>query len=272
MRQVLIVICLATSLSACGGGGSGSGGPTGPSATTTSVVVTLRDVVLVGTTAVASATATLSNGQTQAVVSGWRSDAPAIASVTDGGTVTGVANGEATIIASSGGREGTKRIRVAPNYAGSWQGSQVITSCTATGDLAGLCDDDFDVVGLSFPIGLVARQPGDLSVSGEFSIEDLQFPTFSAQVEGAGGLRFSSVTTVEGVRAEASWQINSSENGRAMGTIREVYSVPGVLAGELTYESRLGTFARSASTLGVTRDGRRKLPDFRRLFSRADRQ
>lgn len=36
-------------------------------------------------------------GQSQALTTGWLSDAPAVATVTDAGLVTGVANGRATI-------------------------------------------------------------------------------------------------------------------------------------------------------------------------------
>lgn len=114
-------------VSGCGGGSS-SGSPAAPSTTASSVALTLRDVVLVGTNSPATATATLSNGQTQSVTTGWRSDTPAVAMVTDACSVTGVSNGRATIAVTFGGRDGTKTIRVAPNYDGRWQGMQVITS------------------------------------------------------------------------------------------------------------------------------------------------
>jgi hypothetical protein len=245
MRGSILVLGIAASLvAACGGGPTRPGGPTDPGVN--SITVSLRDVVLVGTTAVATGTATLNNNQTQAVTTGWRSDAPAVASVTDGGTVTGRANGEATIIASSGGREGVKKIRVAPRYDGRWQGMQIVTACAATGALAGLCDGDGGSVGLPFPILLTARHPADLSVDGEFTVEGLLFPTFTAQIAGDGGIAFAGTLTEEGVRANVSWQINSAEDGRATGTIREVYSVPGI-SGELVYDSNLSAFSRSGA-------------------------
>lgn len=245
MRGSILVVGIAGwFVAACGGGPTRPGGQN--DASVNSITVTLRDVVLVGTTAVATGTATLNNNQTQAVTTGWRSDAPAVASVTDGGTVTGRSNGEATIIASSGGREGVKKVRVAPHYDGRWQGMQIVTACVATGALAGLCEEDGGSIGLPFPIALTAKHPTDLSVEGEFTVEALLFPTFSTQIAADGGIAFGSTTTEDGVRANVSWQMNSTENGRATGTIREVYSVPGI-SGELIYDSNLSAFTRSGA-------------------------
>ena len=255
MRAALVGICLVMSVAGCSGG-SGDGSITAPSsATATSIVITVRDVVLVGTSATAMATATLSDGQTQVVTNGWRSDAPPVATVTDTGSVKGVANGEATITVAFGGREGAKRIRVAPNYDGRWHGMQIVTACTATGAFADSCEEAGGVVGQPFPIGLIARQPGDLSVAGEFTVEDLPFPTFSTQVENDGRIRFSSITTFESVRAEVSWVMGSTEDGRSTGTIRERYSAPGIVAGELIYDSRISSLDRggSAASGGISR-------------------
>ena len=242
MRAATIGVCLGLcTLAACGGDGptSPGGGGGGGGTSVQSITLTLRDVVRVGTTAAATATATLANGQTQAVTSGFRSDAPTIASVSDGGTVSGVANGEATIIVASGGREATRRIRVAPNYDGRWLGQQRITACNATGEFVGICEIEGGIVGILFPVGLTARQQDSLSVSGEFAIEDLSFPTFGTQIEGDGTIRFTSTTVVEGIRAEVSWEMNAAQDGRASGTIRERYSAPGLASGDVVYDSTL---------------------------------
>ena len=252
MRATSLTVCVAAAvMSACGGGSGGSGGgsPTAPTVDATSVTVSLRDVVLTGTTVTAAATATMSNGQTQTVTATWRSDAAGVATVSSAGVVSGVANGEATIVASFGGREGTKRIRVAPNYDGRWRGSQVITACTATRDFVGICEAEGGFVGLSFPVGLTGRHPGDLSVSGEFWIEreNQVFPTFTAPVQGDGAIAFSGSLTLEGIPNEASWQLNSAENGRATGTLRERFTAPGFLSGDVVLESRLADFSRGAA-------------------------
>ena len=255
------VLLLLGSLAACGGSDSGSGNPpTSPgnptppgNPTATSISVQLRDVVLVGTNATATATATLSNGQTQPVTSGFSSDAASVATVTGAGVVTGVSNGEATITAASGGVQGTKRIRVAPNYEGTWQGTQVITSCAATGVFAGVCEEEGGIIGDSFPVGMKTRHPTDLNVSGEFTIEEFQFPTFTTGIEGDGTIRFSSSATSEGVKLDVAWQVNSPEPGRVTGTIRERYSVPGVADGEVVFESSLSGFTRTGPAIQAVR-------------------
>lgn len=248
MRNCLIVLGLALGFMGCGGDGGG-GTPTTPSPTASSISVDLQDVLLVGRTAVARATATLSNGQTQSLTAGWQSDVPAVARVTDTGTVTGVANGQANIFVIFGGRQGTKAIRVAPNYDGRWGGQQIITACSASGDFAGLCEEeDVASAGESFPVGLTARHPGNLTLGGEFTIEGIEFPTFETQVESDGSIGFSGTIVVEDVTVRASWQINSSQDGRATGTIRETYSVPGLATGEVVFESNLSTFERSSAS------------------------
>ena len=252
MRAAPVSMCLAALvMAACGGGSNGSSGPpTGPSVDATSVTVSLRDVVLAGTTATATATATMSNGQTQTVAATWRSDAAAVATVaSSSGVVSGVANGEATIVAAFGGREGTKKIRVAPNYDGRWRGLQLVTSCAATGDFVGICEDEGGLIGESFPVGLTARHPGELSVSGEFWIDSEAnvFPTFTASVQQDGAIAFSGSLTLQGIPNDASWQINSTENGRVVGTLRERFTAPGLLSGDVTVESRLTDFNRSAA-------------------------
>lgn len=248
MRNCLIVLGLALGFMGCGGG-EGGGTPTTPSPTASSISVDLQDVLLVGRTAVARATATLSNGQTQSLTAGWQSDVPAVARVTDTGTVTGVANGRANIFVIFGGRQGTKAIRVAPNYDGRWGGQQIITACSASGDFAGLCEEeDVASVGESYAVGLTARHPGNLTLGGEFSIEDIEFPTFETQVESDGSIQFSGTIVVEDVTVRAAWQINSSQDGRATGTIRETYSVPGLASGEVLFESNLSTFERGSAS------------------------
>jgi hypothetical protein len=253
MCRHLIGLCLVTAVTtACGGNDDGS--PTSPSPTTSSIAVTLQGVVLVGKTAVATATATLSNGQTQPVTTGWRSDAPAVATVSDSGTVTGVANGQANISVTFGGQQGTRNVRVAPSYGGAWSGQQLIATCSSTGDLSGLCNDEdiASTIGHTFPVALTARHPGDLAVSGEFVVEGEPFPTFSSQIEPDGSIRFSGTVTVEGVRLVAAWQMNSTQDGRATGSVRETYSLPGLASGELVIDSTLTGFTRTAATASRT--------------------
>jgi hypothetical protein len=255
MRNATIGFLLAAGIAGCSGSGPTEPPPPPP---LVAVTVSLRNVVLVATSAVASGTAVNSNGQSQAVTTGWRSDTPAVASVTDTGTVTGVANGQATIFVVFQGVQGSHVVRVAPNYDGRWSGMQRITSCTATGAFAGYCEDGGSFVDMLFPIGMTGRHPGDLTLSGEFTIEDVPFPTFTTQVEGDGGVRFSGTEVFEGIRADATWEINSRERGRATGTIREVYSAPGIVSGEITFVSTLASFSQGAAAMAPATPARQR--------------
>ena len=261
IQSLLVAIALAT-FPACGGGSSDP--PTAPP-TATSITINLRDIVLAGLSVVATGTATMSNGQTQAVTAGWRSDVSAVATITDAGNLTGISNGEVTISVSFSGANASKRIRIAPNYDGRWQGVQVISACNATGDFAGFCDEGGSIVGLPFPVAVTMRHPADLAVSGEFTIEDLPFPTFNTQIESDGRIRFSSVQVIDGIRAAASWDMNVAEGGRLGGTIHESYSAPGLASGEITYDSTLGGLMRSATAS----DGRSSATRLVRVRARA---
>ena len=246
MRNSLVGLVLIVGVVASCGKSPSTPSDNTPPATVTGLTINLRDVVLVGVTATATATATMSDGSTQTITTGFRSDTPTAATATAAGVVTGVANGDATIVAAFGGREATKRIRVAPNYGGRWDGMQTVTACAATGDFVGICEVDGGVVGDLFPIGLTARQT-DLTISGEFSIEGSPFPTFNTQIDSSGSIRFASVAGFGEIMADASWQMTSTENGRATGTIREKYSAPGSLVGDVTFDSTLTGFTRTSA-------------------------
>lgn len=109
---------LALAIVACGGGDSSS--PTSPTASTPTVTA-LTISGNAGTlnrpqqSVQLTATAALSNGTTRDVTgaANWRSDNTSVATVTAGGSVTAVNDGEATIIATYEGVQATTRVRVA---------------------------------------------------------------------------------------------------------------------------------------------------------------
>lgn len=249
MLKLCAGVCLAVLMVGCGGGGNT---PTTPSPTTTSIAVTLQEVLLVARTSAATATATLSNGQTRTITTGWQSSAPSIATVTDNGTVRGVLNGTVSISVSSGGQQGAKTIRIAPDYDGNWAGWQRVTACTDSRDFEGICDDPASVIGFDFPISLAVRQQMSLAVSGEFMVEQLDYPTFETEVEEDGSIGFSGTMQVDALNAYTEWRITSGEAGRATGTILEVYSAPGTADGEVRYESTLVDFTKSGLARGAS--------------------
>lgn len=177
-------------LAGCGDDG---GSPTAPSATTTSVTIAIPagGTIFIGREVQFEARETLSNGQTRVATSAvWGSDAPGVAIVSANGLVRGVSAGEASIFADTPAR-GALRIRVYPNFGGTWRGNEVIAGCEATGAFVGLCaefaagevgvhDSSFTQTEASVNAvfdagdGSFARMTGTISVSGE-----LQLPTAS---------------------------------------------------------------------------------------------
>ncbi|MGE5835426.1 MAG: hypothetical protein ACM4AI_13150, partial [Acidobacteriota bacterium] len=140
MRRVAVSVLLTITV--------GCGGSAKPSVTTSSILVAASsDLLFIGTAETFTATATLSNGTTQAVTTGsWGSDQPGIISVealTGRGTVVGA--GQTTVWVDYKGVRGTKAIRGLPNYQGSWSGSYAVVSCSQTGQIAAanLCNDTF---------------------------------------------------------------------------------------------------------------------------------
>ena len=75
-----LVLAFPLMVVACGGGDKS---PAAPSATTTGLTVTVSSPVRMGQTTQAAATETLANGQTRPITTGWVSDAPAVATVSD---------------------------------------------------------------------------------------------------------------------------------------------------------------------------------------------
>jgi hypothetical protein len=272
MRHTFALLLLLT-LAACGNGGGG-GTPTAPAPTISSIVITLEDILLVGRNATATAVATLSNGQTQGVTSGWQSGATNIATVTNAGTVLGVSNGTAVISVSSGGRQASLPIRVAPDYEGQWQGFQVVTACRDTGELTGICEDPEvfpSVVGGAFPIQLSARQPGALEVSGEFVVEQIMFPTFITIVDDQGAMTFAAAAQEQELHASVRWSMTSPGRGLATGTIQETWTFPGLIQGEIVFESTLEEFhnqAVASQAVSTAPSLRRKLVERLRLQPR----
>ena len=120
----------------------------------------------------------------------WSSDNTNVATVDSNGLVTARGPGEASIIAQSGEQQGVLKLRVFPNFDGTWRGIEVITSCTATGTFEGFCSIPEFSVGDQFAHSSTFRQnqaavdatidtgdgtsvstTGTISVGGELALE-----------------------------------------------------------------------------------------------------
>jgi hypothetical protein len=205
-----------------------------------------------GQTAQATGNETLSDGQSRAITSGWLSDATAVASVTNAGLVTGVANGRATIYVVAGGRQGQQVVRVVPDYQGRWSGGLRVTSCTQTGVFAnsGVCAES--------PVGTTYRYTLGLSQTGEQMTAAVDygapwlFPTIAAPIREDGTSAFTpsmSATDPEvgiTLSVEAAFAINSTRAGELTGTVNEVWRVPNI-PGEVRLNQDIVATTRSST-------------------------
>jgi hypothetical protein len=256
-----LAVALAGVAVGCGDDSS-SASPSAPSpssSTATSVNVTVTSPIRMGQTAQASAVAALSNGQSQNVTSGWRSDAVGVATVTDAGLVTGVANGQATIYVIAGGRQGQQVIRVVPDYHGEWEGTLRVTSCAQTGIFAdlGLCNDVPANASEEFDLALT--QTGE-AMSVRMYLGD-GYQTVAAPIAPDGSAAFAGRAsyTEEGITLtlDSAWQINSTRVGALSGTVNDVYRLAGYPGeGRVSYDIQLTTRTAAAVRALKARGGR----------------
>ena len=215
-------------------------GPTEPTTapTPTGVAVThaAEGTIFIGHEVQFRATVTLSDGSTAAASEvTWTSDAPEVATVSTAGLVTAVAAGEATVSAEvAGSRGGYLRIRVYPEFQGSWAGRGIATECTATGDslwsllCAGFLEGDpaerrgeamLELTQSEAEVGGVVDLGADRRLevnSGEVSIDGTLRLTFDA-----------STFAIEGAELEVevlSWETRADTPGNMTGGFQFVYS------------------------------------------------
>jgi hypothetical protein len=270
MNRLLIALPCAL-LAACGDESpSAPSSTTTASAATTAVTVTVPNPVRMGQTAQAGGTETLSDGQTRSITSGWLSDAPAVATVTNAGLVSGIANGRATIYVVAGGRQGQQVVRVVPDYQGRWSGGLRVMSCSQTGVLASL---DFCA---ESPVGSTYRYMLNLSQTGEQMVATVDygapwvFPGIAAPIREDGTSAFTPTTSVTDsgvtVSVDAAFTINSIRTGELTGTVTEVWRVPNFSGeGRLTQDIVATTRDGTATLSSVGEGNARRLRVMRKL-------
>jgi hypothetical protein len=252
------------SLAACGGdGGNGGNGVTH----VTNVTVTVNDPVRMGQTTQATGTATLSDGQTRAVTSGFRSDATGVATVTDSGMVAAVGNGQATIYAVYEGIQGQDLIRVVPDYHGTWTGGLRVTACAQSGAwaTAKMCDE-FSVNSTTW-YWLSLDQSGDSMSARLDRGSPLNFPAVTAALNSDGSASFKATVTVTDsaftATLDATFAIQSARVGDLTGTVTEVWRAPNI-TGELRLAENIVNTTRISTTPSMADTGESS-PAFRVL-------
>lgn len=192
LRLRLAVLGTAIVASACG-----SSSPLSPSAVGTITGITLAvNPPPVGASVSAVATVSLSTGTSVAVLSGFTSDTPSVATVTSAGVITGVSVGDVTISIDYQGFKASKKVRVLPNYSGTLLGNYTLDSCTDTGGYVGATAcaglaGNFPV-GSTQPIGFLSTQSADLtSLTGQFQFLQAFVGNGSGTIASAGGLTYT---------------------------------------------------------------------------------
>lgn len=187
---------------------------------TQSITVTSSsDLLYIGISETFTATATMSDGSTKAVIGGvWSGNNSIVATVeATTGLVTIVGSGTVSISVTYGGKTGSKSIRGLPNYQGTWSGTYRIDSCSATGDFfaAGFCY--LVPSGTVAPTDLVLTQVGD-QVTGRFYLGDLS-------ADAVGPVQTNGQLTLTG----------KVEGDITIDTVYQLQStIPGQITGELT--------------------------------------
>ena len=205
---------------------------------TTSIAVTLPSMLRVGDTAQATAVATLNNGDAKPVSIGWRSDAPGVAMVTNAGLVTGVTNGVANIFVTSGGVQGTKSLRVVPNYHGHWTGAYRVDRCTPFPTQA------YDTFCSGYQPGTVIlltmtiTQNGDV-INGQFIAGGLVSTGFASALNGDGGAEVRATNITFPYQYEFTWGLAVLTPGKIGGTVSLVRSGSAGLVGGANIEGTI---------------------------------
>jgi hypothetical protein len=174
LRLNLALVGIALVASACG-----SSSTLAPSTVGTITGITLTvNPPGVGTSSSALATVSLSTGTTVPVLSGFASDTPSVATITTAGVMTGVSIGDVTISIDYQGFKASKKVRVLPNYGGTFLGTYTFDACTDTGGYTGgnSCASILPTypLGTTFQIGLSNTQSADLtSMTGQFLLGQL---------------------------------------------------------------------------------------------------
>ena len=197
-----------------------------------------------------------SDGSQTVETASWSSDNSTVATVDGTGKAHGVNSGEATLIATTTGHgTGTLKIRVVPNYQGTWTGDYTVRGCSVTGVFqdADFCGPDLFRPGTILPIVLAITQNGD-KISGTLTLGQLAHAIDStSSVAIDGGAEFSALGTFtdSGDTVVITLNpVNLRANGPTMtGTFTQNWTSPGT-AGSATITCELNSVPRTATLMG----------------------
>lgn len=149
----------------------------------------------VGATVQQAGTLALSNGHTAPIMSGFTSDTPSVATITPAGLMTGVSIGDVTIAVDYQGFHASQKVRVLPDYSGTFSGTYTLDSCVDSGGYGGVTA--CAALTANIPVGstgqiqLASTQSADLaSLTGQFYLSGL-IGNGSGTISTTGGLTYA---------------------------------------------------------------------------------
>jgi hypothetical protein len=251
MRQLGAMVGLVV-LCGCGGGG---GSPTPPSKTPQAITVNPIGTTLIKIAQEQPYTASIrySDGTEATVTATWQSDNQNVATIDGTGKAVGLNSGEATLIARADGLTGTLKIRVVPDYQGTWDGQYLIRSCRASGsfDPKDWCSADGFKAGQRLPIVFAMLQERE-RLSGSILIGSLEhLLDSSSAIRIDGGAALSGKGSYEAEDLTVNTNINPS-SVRAQGpTLTGTFTMTFTLAGysgSASFDADLSSVTRSSVT------------------------
>jgi hypothetical protein len=222
MKRLAVVLTLA---GLCWTPGCGKS-DTSPSPTVSNLSLSpATDWVKIKGTERFTVTALYSTGASESVSPTWTSNNGGVATVDSGGLVTGVAAGQATIVATFQSKTAIRDLRVIPDYAGRWSGNWSVTSCTTSGALpSAWCNS---IQNASLPATLQINQTKD-QVSATWTLQESN-GTAQGSVSSDGKLTLAGSNLQSGVTIEiVSWQTVTVDNQSMTGTFTLKWSPAGV--------------------------------------------
>lgn len=193
----IVIVALAALAAVSCGGESDRSVLQQPSDMPVSVTVNppASNILRIGIEQAYSASVRYGSGVETTETAAWRSDAPAVAAIDNGGRARGVDTGDATLVASVKGLEGTLRIRVVPDFQGRWAGLVASRSCSESGfwTRTDICRDLF--TGAGFPVGFDLRQDRD-RVGGTMNLDGMDVAMNDGTIRGDGAVSTSGAITL----------------------------------------------------------------------------
>jgi hypothetical protein len=207
-------------------------------------------LIKVGDDQVYTATVNWSDGSQTTETASWTSDNSNVATIDGTGKAHGISGGEASLVGTTSHGAGVLKIRVVPNYQGTWTGDYTVRNCTATGAFSpsDWCGRDAFAPGTILPIIMAFTQNAD-KITGTITLGSV-----------ATTLDVSSSIGVDG-GANMSAQGTYADSNSIPVTVTQMISAAGY-SGSTIFGSDLDSVPRTASLMGfdVTRPVRLSTP------------